>query len=168
MFDSKFVGLLFVIFLCPVHSLELSRSYLETLLPRVEEAKRIKLYDTSISAIQENAFEGLYMLEELDVSALRIDSLDANSFNDLVSLKRLNLQLNKLSHLPKNVINGFRLVGLESLDLSFNSIGNVSEIFLHLYSLEKLSLFENQLSHIDAGVFDQITGLQRLDLGNLA
>lgn len=149
-----------------VNGLDLSHSYLSSQFPRLEEVKQIKLTDKTLGRIEANAFAHMYLLKELDMSSLEISSINVDSFNHLVSLELLNLQLNQLVSLSPRLFNGFRLLSLKSLDLSFNRISNISKVFVELNSLESLSLFGNRLRSIEEDAFDQISGIKRLDLGN--
>jgi len=97
---------------------------------------------------------------------INISSISVDSFNHLVSLERLNLQMNQLEMLLPGVFNGYRLLGLKSLDLGFNRVWNISGVFVGLDSLESLSLFDNRLIEIGKGAFEQMPQLKRLDLGN--
>ncbi|MDF2850778.1 MAG: small GTP-binding protein [Sphingobacterium multivorum] len=83
--------------------------------------EKLDLSENSISEIDDDIFENLENLVELNLSFNNLTYLPT-SIGKLKKLKRLILSGNKINHLPKEFEN---LVSLEYLDFDNNPIGNV-------------------------------------------
>lgn len=64
------------------------------------------------------------------------------------------------------MINGQYLKNLKVLDLSYNKLENIEQVFEGLETLEKLILFGNKLKTLKNNIFCHLNELKRLDLGN--
>jgi len=90
-------------------------------LSEVKSLRCIKLSNNNISYLNDEIFEKLIHLTELDLSQNDLTFIPA-SIGKLKNLKRLNISGNKIKSLPKEFEN---LQSLENLDLSGNPMENV-------------------------------------------
>ncbi|MFM2290491.1 MAG: hypothetical protein RIS29_304, partial [Bacteroidota bacterium] len=119
--------------------------------------EKLDLSENNISSIDDDAFEGLENLIELDLSFNELQYLPT-SIGKLKKLKRLNLSGNKISSLPKEFE---KLTSLEFLDFDSNPIGRVpveisaqgvSGIINYYLSLgDNVQLFEAKLLIVGQG-----------------
>lgn len=156
----------------------------------VEQLDVLTIYTNVHSSIGFNAqfingsFSGLSNLTRFTAAALGITELPVGVFKDLVRLRQLDLNQNRLTSvaagtfaqqrqlttlsLAKNQISSFvnvSFAGLESLqtiDLYMNEIRSLGKSleFLALKNLTKINLGSNQMVRIDPYAF---TGLRRLE-----
>ncbi|XP_066286080.1 toll-like receptor Tollo [Branchiostoma lanceolatum] len=85
----------------------------------------------------------------------------------LQGLRGLNLQLNNIAYLKPEHLR--HLPNLEALYMQYNNIKNCSTSFPFLPSLKTLTLNVNQIRSLDGSPFQNLSGLQSLDLsGQLA
>ncbi len=123
----------------------------------VHTLEKLNLSENKISSIDDDAFDGLENLIELDLSFNELTYLPT-SLGKLKKLKRLNLSGNKISALPKEFEN---LTSLEFLDFDNNPIGRipveissqgVSGIINYYLSLgDNVKLFEAKLLIVGQG-----------------
>jgi internalin A len=128
-----------------------------TAVSDVKTLEKLDLSENEISAIEDDAFDELENLIELDLSYNELTYLPS-SIGKLKRLKRLNLSGNKIGSLPKEFEN---LVALEALDLEGNPIGRVpveiasqgvSGIINYYLSLgDSVQLFEAKLLIVGQG-----------------
>lgn len=159
--------ILLILYLNSTSSKILTSNYLNELIPRLHDTKRIQLYDSNITSIDRRAFTGLYLLQSIDVSNLAIGSIEEGAFTDLIMVRDLSVQSNRLEYLAPGLLTGRDLRALKSLDLSFNQMKSIENQFRPgLRSLEYLSVFGNQLRYFGDGLFTELNGLKYLDLGS--
>ncbi len=111
------------------------------------------------------SLDGLTSLERLNLSNNRIESLDGffNSPTLNLKLKYLNLSGNLLESLPANSFAS--LSTLRSLNLSCNRLERVGgEAFNGLFTLQELDLSSNDFKAIGADMFRDMINLKSLDL----
>jgi internalin A len=123
----------------------------------VKTLVKLDLSENRISSIEDDAFDGLENLIELDLSFNELTYLPT-SLGKLTKLKKLNLSGNKIGSLPKEFEN---LTSLESLDFDGNPIGRVpveitsqgvSGIINYYLSLgDSVQLFEAKLLIVGQG-----------------
>jgi len=126
-------------------------------ISNVNTLEKLDLSENRISSIDDDAFDGLENLIELDLSFNELTYLPS-SLGKLIKLKKLNLSGNKISSLPKEFEN---LTLLESLDFAGNPIGKVpleiasqgvSGIINYYLSLgDNVQLFEAKLLIVGQG-----------------
>lgn len=126
-------------------------------LSQLHTLEKLDLSENKITAIEDDAFDGLENLTELDLSFNELTYLPT-SIGKLTKLKRLNLSGNKISILPKEFEN---LTALEFLDFDSNPIGKVpleissqgvSGIINYYLSLgDNVQLFEAKLLIVGQG-----------------
>ena len=120
--------------------------------------------DKSLTALQAGDFDDLTSLKVLDLGGNSLSSLPAGVFDKLTRLERLDLYYNNLGNLPAGVFD--KLTSLGNLDLGLNSLSSLpAGVFDRLTSLKMLDLVGNSLSSLPAGVFDKPTSLVHLNLG---
>lgn len=127
------------------------------ILSDISTLEKLVISENSIYELEDNAFENLENLVELDLSFNQMTYLPS-SIGRLTKLKRLKLNGNRLTSLPKEFEN---LVSLESLDLEGNPIGRVpieiqsqgvSGIINYYLSLgDSVQLFEAKLLIVGQG-----------------
>ena len=89
------------------------------------------LNDMGITALQEDDFEGLSGLDDLDLHGNSLSSLSVGIFDGMSALKTLDLKENSLHSLPVGIFDG-------------------------LDALEMLDLKNNQLTTLPTGIFDDV------------
>jgi len=119
--------------------------------------RALLLQGNSLIDVSEGVFRGLSHLEVLYLSDNSITYLPQGIFQGMDSLERLALDLNRLTTLPEAVFNG--LSHLARLNLSLNSLAGLPrEIFKGLRQLEELLLDGNRLADLPPGVVDDPLG----------
>ncbi|XP_065076627.1 chaoptin-like isoform X2 [Ochlerotatus camptorhynchus] len=120
------------------------------------ELEELKITRAGLKSIKNRAFTNLRGLKRLDLSENRIDSIEANAFNEightLVSLRishGLGMQLLQIPH------ESFRqLTALEALDLSNNKLKTLNDNSFHfMKNLVSLELHDNQIDSLQKGTF---------------
>lgn len=96
---------------------------------------------------------------------LNLNSRDLNSIPEIVmkfsSLKRLNINSNKISVIDTELLN--KLSQLEEINFSYNDIREIPEAFSKLHNLKLLDLSANPITHIP-NTFYKLDQLTYLDL----
>jgi len=119
----------------------------------------------SVSSLNNQSFNGLFNLTELDLSSNEIAVLPYGLFDSCTALKVVNLSSNKFLKLETSTFQN--LVNLEELDLSSNSIQQLdSNMFLCNKKLIKLMLNYNGITQLNKDFFKELNQLTHLDLGN--
>ncbi|XP_066292476.1 polycystin-1-like isoform X2 [Branchiostoma lanceolatum] len=125
--------------------------------------KKLILSENNVSTIAADDFKSLQNLEELIMDRNNISSLPNRVFNNLSSLKILNLTYNCLESLEVNSFEG--LTSLEELLLQGNKLNSVpDDLFADSSAIAVLSFSENLLTTLPENVFQNLTSLQKLDL----
>ncbi|CAL7941377.1 unnamed protein product [Xylocopa violacea] len=111
------------------------------------------------------SFENLLTLRTLNLRANNVTRPPWEALSTLTSLQYLNLQDNQLTDLGKSAFG--RLPIVFELNLANNQIKNVSvRAFEGLLQLLTLNLTNNKLSYIPNGAFQGLVSLRTLDLSN--
>lgn len=125
--------------------------------------KKYWVTSCGVRKISKLNFKSLFKLESLDLKDNQIEWIDGDTFDDLRSLKDLDLSVNKLARIDENWLKN--LVNLEELNLSSNQIKVLSgEIFYVTTKLEKIVLSFNEIERIEPEVFGNLLSLRFLDL----
>ncbi|KAF4116339.1 slit homolog 2 protein [Onychostoma macrolepis] len=123
------------------------------------------LSDSSIQALQTQAFFSLSFLEKLDMSRNNLTQIPPNFSESLSSLRELRLDHNALVLLKPPGLE--HLENLEKLDLSHNHIRSlVPGAFRGLSRLRHLYLQGNLLGFVQDGSLTMLPALEVLLLGN--
>ncbi|XP_017559871.1 toll-like receptor 22 [Pygocentrus nattereri] len=123
----------------------------------------LRLKGNKISKLTNYMFQHCFNLTELDLATNEISIVSAPVFKGLTQLRKLQLQLNRLSH----VNNSFQLIPtLEFIDLSRNRIHKLNcSDFANLTLLTHLYLYGNRISEIRSCLFKNLQHLEILKLG---
>lgn len=142
-------------------------------ISNVSTLERLDLSENKINSIEDDAFEGLENLVELDLSFNELSYLPT-SIGRLKKLKKLNLSGNKISNLPREFEN---LHSLEFLDFDGNPIGRVpmeissqgvSGIINYYLSLgDNVQLFEAKLLIVGQGNVGKTYLMNRLIIDSI-
>ena len=125
----------------------------------------LKLNHNIISEISSQALTGLSVLSSLHFGYNRLESLEANLFNNCSSLVDLYLQGNMLRQVPEAVR---QIKLLKTLDLGDNMLTNslTADSLTGLHHLYGLRLAGNGLRTLNASMFKSVAKLQVLNLAN--
>lgn len=125
----------------------------------------LDLKNNQLATIMVGAFEGLSNLQSLRMENNEIATIEPGGFQGLDSLKSLSLNNNRIASMAADGLNG--LARLESLDLGSNRIETIEPGAMRMLGqLRRLNLINNQLTTIEAGSFQGLTGLRSLNLEN--
>ena len=113
--------------------------------------------------IDENTFNGLNNLENLNLLYNYITKINPSTFINLEKLKELNLSGNELEEINKDTFNG--LNNLENLNLSSNKLKKINSFaFNGLNNLKNLNLSDNKLEEINKDTLNGLNNLENLNL----
>lgn len=130
--------------------------------------RRIKA-SNSLLYCWEGPVHGLNRLETLDLSVNICNKVSDHFFQNLFSLKNLNISYNFLCGYIAHDLHGqilSDLTALESLDISFNRLSSIPKLFLRSQSkLKRLQLRGNLLEDFTVDT-NHMTQLQLIDLSN--
>ncbi|KAL4618214.1 leucine-rich repeat transmembrane neuronal protein 1-like [Arapaima gigas] len=117
----------------------------------------------SIELVEEDAFERLRRVKELNLSANKIETLPNSTFRPLPNLRILDLSYNNLQALEPNLFHSLRK--LTTLHLRYNAIKFVPvRIFQDCRSMQFLDLSYNQLQSLARNSFAGLFKLTELHL----
>ncbi|EDW78563.2 uncharacterized protein Dwil_GK16506 [Drosophila willistoni] len=116
-----------------------------------------------LQQLNRSNFENLQGLQELDLRGNRISHFTANIFANLPSLEVLHLNENRLQLLYPEMFPN-TLSNLHTLSLAHNQIKDIARETFPFPRLRYLFLAGNQLTHIRAATFCNLTSLQGLHL----
>ncbi|XP_019368962.1 PREDICTED: leucine-rich alpha-2-glycoprotein [Gavialis gangeticus] len=120
---------------------------------------------TNLSAVSEDALQGLPLLQELHLSSNRLHCLPAGLLWPVPELRVLDLTGNLLEDLPPKIFCASRL--LQHLVLEGNRLGRVQPSwFRSLGALQWLDISGNQLQKLPPHCFLALHALQSLDLSH--
>ena len=113
--------------------------------------------------MQEDAFQGLYKLKDLNLSSNRITKLPNTTFIHLINLQILDLSFNQMTVLEPELFHGLRK--LQILHLRSNSLRTTPvRAFWDCRSLEYLGLSNNRLRSLARNGFAGLIKLRELHL----
>lgn len=125
--------------------------------------QKILITRNKISKINSKTFDNVKTLKHLDLSHNRISSLEKNAFSNLTELTNLLLNDNRITTLKANTFIGLK--NLDSLNLSSTGIKSIKKLaFEDLTSLRELVLDNNRLQSLPDKVLDGLVKLESLDL----
>ncbi|XP_044003406.1 leucine-rich repeat-containing protein 15-like [Aphidius gifuensis] len=147
----------------------------------------INLSRRNLVVLPKDIFTGFENIENLDLSYNRLDYLEPGTFNNLLNLQTLALDVNNLRALSSDIFNGIEK--LTSLSLSqnklnfiqpgtFNNLSNLKclyiyknrltslpkDIFVGLKNLEMIGLSSNRLMYLDSDIFSNLPVLLYVDI----
>ncbi|XP_023229972.1 protein slit-like [Centruroides sculpturatus] len=119
----------------------------------------------SFSSLEEDIFSDLINLIDVDLGVNQIEHLPRNLLRNNKRLTEFSCWGNEISTLPTGIFHG--LSELRWLSLRENRLENLPEdVFQSLSSLETLILSENRLTFLPENIFLPLTNLTRLDLSD--
>lgn len=135
-------------------------SSVEFIYPELDTTTLL-LLNNSLANVQINVARK--NLQELDLSANKLNHITKGSFSNFTNLRKLALSKNEIVNIYEGSFNG--LSKLESLDLSENNITILSNVFTPLKNLQHLNLSRNNIEFIHENYFNNWL-LQHLDLSH--
>lgn len=115
---------------------------------KLENIHKLKLQNCSIENIDKNAFEGLQILIELDLSYNQISTLYKTTFRDNNKLRVLSLSNNRLKHLEDGLF--YNMSHLQHIFIDYNELESISKnVFNVTPSLKHIGLSYNKIKRID-------------------
>ncbi|XP_022792494.1 uncharacterized protein LOC111331610 [Stylophora pistillata] len=109
-----------------------------------------------------NSFQNMDSLKMLDLQKNQIYKLNKDIFRDLTELRELYLQQNKIKELPEAVFDS--LSNLQILTLGFNRIEKLPRRqFANLTTLQQLDLASNSIKELSEESLLNLTSLVRID-----
>ncbi|CAD7090064.1 unnamed protein product [Hermetia illucens] len=124
--------------------------------------KELYICRTNLSILTSKDFEAFQALQHLHLIRNRITRISPGAFLKLSNLLTLDLSINELETVPKERLQGLRL--LRTLNVSHNSLKDLEQFSSDLVSLEIFDLSFNQLDRIGKNTFRHLSGLQELYL----
>ncbi|XP_067130980.1 insulin-like growth factor-binding protein complex acid labile subunit [Centruroides vittatus] len=116
-----------------------------------------------LSKIPSELFKKLHNLTKFDARGCSFSSLEEDVFSDLINLKFLDLDSNRIGHLSPNLLRNNKL--LTRFTCWRNEILTLpTGIFRGLSELQLLNLKGNRLGNLPEDVFQNLSSLQILDL----
>ena len=114
--------------------------------------------------VYKDTFEGIHKLHVIVIAKMNIETIEDDAFEDLVQLSQLDLRDNKLISLPQNL---FKPMGkLIKLILSEGQINGLLNLTGLPKSLEKLSIRKNHIEDISGIINLGITWTGTFILGH--
>ncbi|XP_016994846.2 leucine-rich repeat and immunoglobulin-like domain containing-NOGO receptor-interacting protein 4 [Drosophila takahashii] len=148
--------------------LDLSSNHLMTIPQRTfayqKKLQEVHLNHNKIGQISNKTFIGLSAVTVLNLRGNQISELHQGTFTPLLKVEELNLGENRIGYLDPKAFDG--LSQLRILYLDDNALTSVPDpvIFQAMPSLAELFLGMNTLQSIQAGAFQDLKGLTRLEL----
>uniref|UniRef100_A0A8D9B1Q7 Slit homolog 3 protein n=1 Tax=Cacopsylla melanoneura TaxID=428564 RepID=A0A8D9B1Q7_9HEMI len=125
----------------------------------------LSLKESNISDIHEDAFRGLGILIELDLSWNKIQTLHPGTFRDLVKVRNIYLAHNSLMKLESGLFTN--LMYLQNVDVSDCQLSHISEkTFVNTTTLSTLKLERNRLTKISLSTVQHLDKLRSLELSS--
>lgn len=128
------------------------------------------MFNNRLTSINENIFQSLVTLEELNLGGNKINKIEPRAFENLKNLKKFNLNFNEITEINPNIFKSFEyLTDLQELDLGGNRNDKIDpKAFEKLKNLKTLILRSNAFTEIDqvdlCESFKYLPRLQELDL----
>ncbi|XP_023217408.1 protein artichoke-like [Centruroides sculpturatus] len=147
------------------YRLDLSHNNI-TVLDSLEDNYIIKELDldfVNLESIKSNVFQSYPKLEYLDLSQNLLTTLDKDIFTGLENLLTLNFSYNNIKLLPKGIFDP--LVKLQVLRMSGNPLRYLSQdIFMPLLCVNYMDLSDIRAHSLPDGIFHTLDKLEYLDL----
>ncbi|XP_043217044.1 toll-like receptor Tollo [Amphibalanus amphitrite] len=157
----------------PVRELDVSGNQLVSLhaghFPGLPRLTRLLLDRNELSELGDGLLRVLPALQVLNVSSNRLSALPPEAFRGAAALAEIHLQHNRLRVMAPGVFAG--LERLLVLDLSHNRLSDDwvnSDTLAQLPGLVLLRLAHNNVSRVDAAMFESMQNLRVLDLDSNA
>lgn len=135
----------------------------EFLNANLQNLHKLFIRNSLIEEIHRDAFKGLHILIELDLSANGITQLKPGTFSGLIKLRTVILNNNKIDRLEDRLFEN--LEHLHKIEFKHNQVHRVSlNVFINLPSLQSIYLDFNRLSILRKETFQKLDKLSGLSL----
>ncbi|XP_033170185.1 uncharacterized protein LOC117147416 [Drosophila mauritiana] len=135
----------------------------EFLLAGLPNVHKIFLRNCTIQEVHREAFKGLHILIELDLSGNRIRELHPGTFAGLEKLRNVIINNNEIEVLPNHLF--VNLSFLSRIEFRNNRLRQVQlHVFAGTMALSAISLEQNRLSHLHKETFKDLQKLMHLSL----
>uniref|UniRef100_A0A1A9WPL0 Fibronectin type-III domain-containing protein n=1 Tax=Glossina brevipalpis TaxID=37001 RepID=A0A1A9WPL0_9MUSC len=124
--------------------------------------KELYICQTNLSILTSKDFEAFQALQHLHLVNNRITRISPGAFKSLINLLTLDMSVNELEILPKERLQGLKLLRL--LNISHNTLKDLEEFSSDLSQLQICDLSFNQLDRISRKTFRNLHGLVELYL----
>ncbi|EDW75170.2 uncharacterized protein Dwil_GK19841 [Drosophila willistoni] len=124
--------------------------------------KELYICQTNLSILTSKDFEAFQALQHLHLVNNRITRISPGAFRSLTNLLTLDISVNEMEMLPKERLQGLRL--LRMLNISHNTLKDLEEFSTDLAQMQILDLSFNQLDRITKKTFRNLHGLVELKL----
>ncbi|XP_016976740.1 leucine-rich repeat-containing protein 24 [Drosophila rhopaloa] len=134
--------------------------FLQAGLPNVH---KVYLRNCTIQEVHREAFKGLHILIELDMSGNRIRELHPGTFAGLEKLRNVIINNNEIEVLPNHLF--VNLSYLSRIEFRNNRLHQVQlHVFAGTVALSAISLEQNRLAHLHKETFKDLQKLMHLSL----
>lgn len=130
---------------------------------QLENLQKLILKECGIKTVDQQAFNSLKIIIEIDLSNNRIKQLHRGTFDDTVRLRVLLLNHNHLTKLDDGLFHDLQF--LQKVELSNNRLTHIGQsTFISLPGFQTLTLNDNKLTKLDIKTFERLGRLQSLEL----
>lgn len=134
-------------------------------LARLDNLHMLILRDSNIQDVHEDAFRGLQILIEIDLTGNRIHTLHPGTFRDFARIREVYLNSNPLQKLENGLFNS--LPYLQKVEVGNCQLKHIGDkTFSNVTGLRILKLDGNYLTHIKLSVVEDLDKLSSLELYN--
>lgn len=124
---------------------------------------KIYMRNCTLQEIHRDAFKGLTLLIELDLSHNYLKVIYPGTFSDVIRLRQLIVQHNQIEHLNDNLFENLGF--LAKVDLRYNQLKSISQhTFVNVTAIKEIDLEYNQLTLLKEESFHNMDQLQALTL----
>lgn len=135
----------------------------EFLLAGLPHVHKLFLRNCTIQEVHRDAFKGLQILIELDMSYNNIRELRPGTFTGLEKLRNVIINYNEIEVLPNNLF--VNLSFLSRIEFRNNRLHQVQlHVFAGTVALSAISLEQNRLTHLHKDTFKDLQKLNHLSL----
>lgn len=144
-------------------SIHLTKSHISEISSEASDRTKFYINGTEAAKIEDNSFQKLKNLKELNLSANKLEKITQNAFNGLNSLEFLHLSENLINSIEANSFRCF--TNLKELNLNGCLLTTIRvNLFHDLVNLQTLNLSNNKISVIEINSFQKLSNLQDLFL----
>jgi hypothetical protein len=130
---------------------------------KLDNLQKLVLRECNVSSVDAEAFDGLRIVIEIDLSNNLIRDLERGTFDETERLRVLVLNQNRLQKLDDDLFHD--LIFLQKIELSDNRLAQIGQkTFWNLPGLQTLTLDGNQLTKLDVRSFQNLPKLGSLEL----